>query len=270
MSIQSLFESFFYSSDSIILMSLIAIFSFTGFLIVQILYLPRLRSFISEFQGINGTFYSPAATMFALAVAFMGATLVANFSANNEAIRAERTALLLYLDFVDNTPPLANKNLQYGLKEYLQSALEEEWPLLGQERTSPNTQGHFRDVFKVTLKEAPALEGSQAARELAQILQSWYEARSKRLSFRWHQIDHSRWLILFIVAFLLQISMAAPHLGSSKKAMGLAMGITTALIIAVMAPLALTVDNYSGSIAVTKKPLIEVFEVLSERFEDDR
>jgi len=30
------------------------------------------------------------------------------------------------------------------------------------------------------------------------------------------------------------------------------------------------IDNYSGSIAVTKKPLIEVFEVLSERFEDDR
>jgi len=76
--------------------------------------------------------------------------------------------------------------------------------------------------------------------------------------------------VLIAVALLLQISVAATHLGSSRKAMSLSMGITTALIIAVITPLALNVNHYSGLLEVSKMPLNEVYEILSEQFSDDR
>ena len=52
--------------------------------------------------------------------------------------------------------------------------------------------------------------------------------------------------------------------------MSLSLGITTALIISVMTPLALNVNHYSGLLQVSKIPLNEVYEVLSEQFTDDR
>jgi hypothetical protein len=205
-----------------------------------------------------------------LAAAFMGANLTSHFDANNASIRAERGALLEYLDFTSNTPPLANKNLQFQVKEYLQSVLEEEWLFLEEERTSAHTDLLFQNIFKQTIAIAPALEGTQPGRELAKILDAWYQARSSRVSFRWHQIEYLRWQVLFMVAFLLQIAVAAPHLVESKRTMSLAIGITTALIIAVITPLALSVDHYSGTISVSKVPLEEVYQILSSQFSDDR
>lgn len=69
---------------------------------------------------------------------------------------------------------------------------------------------------------------------------------------------------LFVVAFLLQLSMAAAHINSPKRTMVLTMGITTALIIAVITPLALSVNHYSGSIEVPKSALNEVHAILSK------
>jgi hypothetical protein len=270
MNSQSFLSSFFYSPDLVIFLYIFGLYASIALIIVLLVYTPRLRGFFTSFDGIHGTFYSPAATMFALISAFMGATLVSGFNAHTESINRERTALLLYIDFINNTPQLANQNLQFQVKNYLQSALEEEWPLLEHEKTSKQTTELFQGIFLSTIKIAPTLEGTQAGRELAKILDSWYEARSKRLSFRWHQIEILRWSVLIAVAFLLQISVVATHLSSSRRSMSLSLGIITALIIAVITPLAFNVNHYSGTLQVSKMPLNEVYEVLSEQFSDDR
>jgi hypothetical protein len=270
MKFKSFLDSLFYSSDLTIFINIFGFYVAIALCIVLIVYTPRLRDFFSSFHGIHGTFYSPAATMFSLTAAFMGATLVTSFNTHTESIKQERTALLLYVDFINNTPLYTNQNLQFEVKHYLQSVLEEEWPLLEQEKTSKRTGEVFQGIFLKTLKIAPAIEGTQAGRELAKILDSWYEARSKRISFRWHHVEYIRWAVLFMVAFLLQISVAATHLSSSRRAMSLSIGIVTALIVSVITPLALNVNHYSGLLEVSKTPLNEVYEILSEQFSDDR
>ena len=270
MHFKSFLNTFFYSPDLNIFLGIFGVYVAIALFIVLIVYTPRLRGFFSSFNGIHGTFYSPAATMFALLAAFMGASLVSSFNAHTESINQERTALLLYVDFINNTPPLANQNLQYQVKNYLQSALEEEWPLLEHEKISRRTGELFHEIFLKTIKVAPVLEGTQAGRELAKTLDSWYEARAKRLSYRWKHVEHLRWGVLFMVAFLLQISVAAVHLSGPRRAMILSMGITTALIISVITPLVLNVNHYSGLLEVSKMPLEEVYEILSEQFSDDR
>jgi hypothetical protein len=270
MHFKSFLNTLFYSPDSIIFMVVFGVYVAIALFIVLVVYTPRLRGFFSSFNGIQGTFYSPAATMFALLAAFMGASLVSGFNSHTESISQERTALLLYIDFVNNTPPLANQNLQYQVKQYLQSTIEEERPLLEHEKISRNTGELFQGIFVKTIKIAPALEGTQASRELAKVLDSWYEARAKRLSYRWKHIEILRWGVLFTVAFLLQLSVAATHLGSPKRAMILSLGITTALIISVITPLALNVNHYSGLLQVSLTPLNEVYEILSQQFHDDR
>ena len=263
-------DTLFYSHDLLIFIFIMGVYVAIALMIIWVTYTPRLRNFFLSCEGIHGTFYSPAATMFALLAAFMGASLVSSFNAHTESINQERTALLLYVDFVNNTPQLANQNLQYQVKQYLQSALEEEWPLLEHEKVSKNTGELFQGIFLKTIKIAPVLEGTQAGRELAKVLDSWYEARAKRLSYRWKHVEILRWGVLFTVAFLLQLSVAATHLSSSKRAMILSLGITTALIVSVMTPLALNINHYSGLLQVSQIPLYEVYEILSEQFRDDR
>jgi hypothetical protein len=208
--------------------------------------------------------------MFALTSAFMGATLVGSFNAHTESINQERTALQRYIYFANFTPELSTQNLQYRVKQYLESALEEEWPLLEYEKTSKKTEELFQGVISSTMKLASALEGTQAGRELPKILDSWNEARSKRLSFRLQHIEILRWSALIMVAFLLQISVAAIHLGSPRRVMSLTLGVTTSLIIAVITPLAINVNHFSGLLEVSKIPIYEVYEILSEQFVNDR
>ena len=270
MNYKSFLNSLFYSHDLVIFLSIFGVYVSVALIIILIVYIPRLRGFFSSFNGIHGTFYSPAATMFALLSAFMGATLVSSFNAHTESINQERNALLLYVDFVNYTPQLANQNLQYQVKQYLQSALDEEWPLLEHEKISKNTGALFQEIFLKTIKIAPVLEGTQAGRELAKVLDSWYEARAKRLSYRWKHVDYLRWGVLFTVAFLLQLSVTAVHLASPIRVMALSIGITTALIVSVMTPLALNVNHYSGLLEVSKMPLNEVYEILNEQFGNDR
>ena len=270
MGFKSFLNSLFYSSDLIIFLSIFGVYIAIAVIIILIIYTPRLKGFFASFNGIHGTFYGPAATMFSLLAAFMGSTLVSGFSAHTESINRERGALLIYVDFINNTPPLANQNLQYQVKQYLQSALEEEWPNLEHEKISRSTAELFQEIFLKTIQIAPALEGTQAGRELSKILDSWYDARAKRLSYRWKHVEYLRWGVLIMVAFLLQLSVAVTHLSSSRRAMSLSLGITTALIISVMTPLALNVNHYSGLLQVSKIPLNEVYEVLSEQFTDDR
>ena len=76
--------------------------------------------------------------------------------------------------------------------------------------------------------------------------------------------------MLFTVAFLLQLSVTAVHLASPIRVMALSIGITTALIVSVMTPLALNVNHYSGLLEVSKMPLNEVYEILNEQFGNDR
>jgi hypothetical protein len=270
MNFKSFLNSLFFSSDLTIFLTIFGVYVSIALIIILLVNTPRLRGFFSSFDGFHGTFYSPAATMFALLAAFMGATLVSSFNAHTESINQERTALLLYVDFINNTPPLANQNLQFHVKQYLHSALDEEWPLLKNEKISRDTGALFQEIFLKTIKIAPVVEGTQAGRELAKVLDSWYEARSKRLSFRWKHVDYLRWGVLLTVAFLLQLSVAVVHLSSPRRVMALSIGITTALIVSVMTPLALNVDHYSGMLQVSQMPLYEVYEILSEQFSNDR
>ena len=147
MGFKSFLNSLFYSSDLIIFLSIFGVYIAIAVIIILIIYTPRLKGFFASFNGIHGTFYGPAATMFSLLAAFMGSTLVSGFSAHTESINRERGALLLYVDFINNTPPLANQNLQYQVKQYLQSALEEEWPNLEHEKISRNTAELFQEIF---------------------------------------------------------------------------------------------------------------------------
>lgn len=270
MGFKSFLNSLFYSSDLVIFTTIFGVYVSIALIITLIIYTPRLKGFFSSFAGINGTFYSPAASMFALLAAFMGSTLGTGFSAHTDSINKERAAVLLYVDFINHTPLPANQNLQYQVKQYLQSALEEEWPNLEHEKISRDTGVLFQEIYLKTIKIAQALEGIQAGRELAKILDSWYDARAKRLSYRWKQVEHLRWAVLITVAFLLQLSVAVTHISSSRRVMGLSLGITTALIVSVMTPLALNVNHYSGLLQVPKMPLNEVYEILSEQFTDDR
>jgi len=165
MDFKSLLSTLFYSPDLGIFLGIFVVYVAIALFIVLIVYTPRFRDFFSSFNGIHGTFYSPAATMFALLAAFMGASLVSSFNAHTESINQERTALLQYVDFVNNTPPLANQNLQYQVKQYLQSAIEEEWPLLEHEKISRNTRELFQGVFLKRLRllqllRVPKLEES--------------------------------------------------------------------------------------------------------------
>jgi uncharacterized membrane protein YdfJ with MMPL/SSD domain len=107
MNFKSLLNSLFFSPDSTIFLSIFGVYVSVALIIILLFNTPRLRSFFSSFDGFKGTFYSPAASMFALLAAFMGATLINAFNTHTESINQERTALLLYVDFVNNTPPIS-------------------------------------------------------------------------------------------------------------------------------------------------------------------
>ena len=253
-------ETILYGPDTVIIGTLLLIYGSFPLFLLWLVFLPSVKPLVAGFHGVTPTFFSAVITMFAFTAAFLGASVWSAFQANNDSVKRERLALLSYIELVDNSPSLQNEGLQSLTKEYIRSALDVEWPLLENEKTSPITQNAFDKLFKKNLEVASKNGSSQIASSLTRSVESLQNARFTRIGFRWHNVETLRWASLILLGLLAQLSTVIIHLDKPRKPMALALTIITTMILLVTTLIALSVDSYSGNITVSKQPLENAYE----------
>jgi len=252
---QLFLQTFFYNDDWIIIVSLTSFFALTGAFLVWVTHHSAYKEFISSFNGVNPAITAPVAIMFAFSAAMMASVIWGNFSANTESIKSERQAVFSYLELVNNEPIFANQGLQPLLKEYLQSALNDEWQLLPNEQISPKTSAIFNRLYRKSIDVASSAKPPLIGAALTRQMELLYQARLNRIGFRWHNIDSLRWVVILSVGLLLQLVVCVTHISAEKRPMGLAIGIISAFIIIIVVALGLSIDQYEGIVHVSNAPL---------------
>lgn len=256
-------EHILYSGDVIICMVILGIFIPPAIFLVWITNLPSLQKFFKSFAGVNGSFYSPATTMFAFTAAFLGASIWGNFISNTESVKKERQALFAYIEIIEHTPSLADSELRPLVKDYIVSTLEDEWPLLVNQQISEKTSAIFDELYSKTVQVAMTSKSPIIGGLLTRAIESLQQARLQRVGFRWRNVEPLRWVFLLSIGFLAQLSIVATHLDKPGRPMALAMGINTLLLIVVVGLIALSANPYVGVVNVSPEPLKYTLELLN-------
>jgi hypothetical protein len=200
--------------------------------------------------------------MFAFTAAFLGASIWGAFVANTESVKKERQALFSYIQIIENAPALENSGLKPLLKDYIVSALEDEWPLLVNQQISPKTAEIFDRLYSRTLEVAIETKTPIISGILVRAMESLQQARLQRIGFRWHNVEPLRWIFLIAIGFLAQLSIVATHLDKPGRPMALALAINTLLLVVVVGLIALSANPYVGIVNVSPEPIRFTLDLL--------
>lgn len=237
-----------------------ALYGLQAALLVGFCFHPRWRSVCASFAGVVPPFVSFGCVVFALVAGFMGASVWGRFNETDLAVRDEAAAALQLIRLSEATPQFRAAGLIPLTDRYLQVVVEEEWTLLHEHGLSRDAaQAHFRLQSKVLGvvtggEVVPLLSGEllRASNELSR-------ARIKRLNVAQGEQHFMRWVGLLMLGLLAQCGVAAVHL-QHKRGMGLALTISSLLIVTTVSMLALSASPFSGSMSVSSEPLTRVLQ----------
>jgi hypothetical protein len=245
------------SSDFEIIASMVTFFILTGTLIFWVAFHPKFTNTLNKFVGINTGYYGPVTTLFTFTAAFLGASVWGNFQQINTAIGNERVAIIGYRFVIESTPYLRSSGLDKALKDYVTSALEDEWPELGKATVSPKTVKAFEHLMQVSVDVAQKPElNSNIAGMLVRATEALRNARLTRIGFRFHNVETTRWTAILFLGVLAQLVTMITHLENRKKVpMAAAISIVSILVFSITTLIVLSVNPYHGAIQVSKRPI---------------
>jgi len=254
-------EEVLYGSDAGIVGGLLAVFVCSALILFFLVFWRRTRPFVTSFSGIAPIWAGSVTTMFTFTAAFLGASVWGAFQVHTDAVKRERTALVGYIELVSHTPELAQSGLRPLVRDYIRSAIDSEWPMLIEQRTSPETQVAFRTLFQKTLQVASAGVSAPVAGALVRSIESVQSARLERIGHRWRAVEPLRWVAVLILGLLTQTASVVIHLDKPRRPIALVLIILTTLIVVVLGLIALSVNPYEGMISLSKAPLEYAYQL---------
>lgn len=243
------------SNSWIIIAGLVVIFGGNALFLHYLCFRKSSRTFVLSFSGVVTPFFAMAATIFALTTALLGSTVWQNFHDNDQAIKAESQALIMFINLNQAIPQLKEYNLAQHAKNYTKSAVEIEWDLIKYSQKSAETDAALMELLKRSIHAAsmPELPIS-VANQLMSAVNAISQARAVRMSLLHAKPERARWLCVLLLGLLTQLGVASVHLEKSR-ANALALTITTLTIIVSLGLIAMADSPRVRAEGISNDPL---------------
>ncbi len=251
-------ENLFYSSDLNIVLTFLLINLGTAVFLNLLQSNKKTVAVVGEFDGINPSVLSLVGTMFSLSAAFLGSSTWGTWEANNDAVKQERLAIVSYIQILESSPELKASGLNNVLRDYVESAVKDEWPLLNDRKTSEDTNKKFQVLINETVNVAMRPEvGTVFSGFLVRSIEQLKMARHNRLGYRFQTVETTRWYAVIFLGLLTQLVTVLIHGSAQKKTTRIAaLGIVTTLTFSIEVLIALSVDAYTGIVSISAEPLM--------------
>jgi hypothetical protein len=248
-------ENLIFSQDGLVFFGLIAVYFGIALFIYWLCAVSSLRHAIKGFSGVVAPFFVFASTIFALTVALLGNDVWLNHRINIDAVRQEGRMLINFSEIARNSPGIDSKKILLAEKQYVESAINVEWPLLVERKGSPQTQLAFSNLLKETLRVSVDKNVPGAIQfELIKSIDALTNARTNRLQVREGYPESTRWICVLLLGVMSLVGVASVHL-DQPKALALSLAIATSVITIILILIALTVETHSGIVSVSDFPL---------------
>lgn len=242
-------------SDAVIVLSLMALFLSLSALIVWACFHTRLVAFVRSFKGIVAPFIAVGSLLFALVTGFLGASTWGRFNEADVATREEAAAALHLIGLGQTLPAFREAGFGDLTDDYLQTVVSKEWPGLGRrEQSAEATMAFQRLRAKVLEVVAGNAGGAVLSEELLRAFNELSRARLKRVSIAQAGVHSVRWIGVVMLGLLAQVGIAVVHL-DHKRAMSLALFISSLVFVTALSMIALSESAFSGSMSVSSTPL---------------
>jgi hypothetical protein len=248
-------EHAIFSRDSHIIGGVMGIYFGAAWLIYWLCVKSSMARYVLPYKGVVAPFFVFASTIFALTVAMLGNDVWFNHRNNIDAIRLEGKTLISFSEIVLASPGVNADKILLAEKQYITSAIDEEWPLLVERKSAPNTDRAFSNLLRETLAAAsdpkiPAvIQG-----ELVKSIDSVTSARTNRLQVREGYSEATRWVCVLLLGLMSLVAVACVHLDQPKP-LALSLAIASTVISIILALIGLTVETHSGVVSVSNGPL---------------
>jgi len=211
------------------------------------------------FKAVSPGLLSPLGILFGLLIAFTAAQVWGDLDRANTAVNHEASSLRAVVLLSRAFPADAEARMRARVKQYVQEAVEVEWPAMARHRATLATiPAGIGDALEVAIGLPVGGEGQAAAqREIVANLDNALDARRQRILVSRSAVNWVKWFALIIQAACTLTVIAMVH-SDNRQAARFAMGVF-ATAVAVCIFLLVAHDRpFTGQLSVPPTPLLNV------------
>ena len=240
--------------------TLVAFYALTAALLHLVSFRWPTRRHLADLQGMVTPFFVTSNTLFALTVAFLGASAWDTYRAAAQAVLHEREGVVAVLELANAAPPEAAR-LRERAGQYVASVLGDEWHKRPVGHGSAQTEAALRGLLGAAAsRQTGAAAGPAVQAALIDAVQRIGAARSARLVLMQAPTDTLRWGAVLLLALLTQVSVAVAHLDRARAQI-VALSLPTVAAVIVLALVAALERPFDGAHQISPEPLRQAITV---------
>ncbi len=235
-------------------------FGFTAALIFVLTFHSPLSATIKNWGGLVAPYFGAISVLFALLTGFLAAEISDRNRQAARAVQSESEALTsMYALSIASASDMAP--IRAGIRDYAQSVLNDEWPLIALGGSSIKTADALTHLMETIANPKIAADASAAVHTaLVNLSLRVAGARADRLSIGADRTNDLKWLSVLFLCLMTQISLAMVHL-ERWRAHVLALGIFTVASVVALALIAEQESPFDGALQVSRTPLENVLHL---------
>ena len=218
-----------------------------------------LSNWFKASEGIVVSFITVPAFLFGMAISTLSNSIWDSHVSANLSLVNESSAVRTLTSIASILPPNDSLDLKVATKKYVSAVLTKEWPAMKVDNPAGKTiaRSEFENLNDVANRIAmQANQRSAIESRLITSIDSLRHERLLRLSLAYDSTNFSRWPSVFVLSFLLMMTVGLLQL-RSPRAMRISLAMGALCIGSTMLFLYLNISPYYGLNPVEPQPLEE-------------
>ena len=233
-----------------------------GLIVIAIWWITHhspLRARVQTLNGIVAPFFGSVAILFGLLTGFLANDISNRAREAGRALVVESEGLYA-VQALSIASPSDMKNIRATLRAYAQSVLKDEWPKMVDEGRSNKTEAAYAGLLREISDPAVARDAGQAVQSaILGAVARIGNARSDRLALSADSTGHYKWITVFILAMITQISIGLVHLDKPRAQLAALTVFSTAVVVA-FTLIAMQEQPFAGVVQVSPLPIQEFLD----------
>jgi hypothetical protein len=243
---------------------MVALAACSVFAITWFLEKSPLSNWFKNSEGIAVSFITVPAFLFGLSISTLSSSIWDSHVSANSSLVNESTAVRTLTSIASTLPPHDGKSLNLATKNYVSAVLNKEWPAMKGENPIGKTialaefenLNNVANTIAMQINQRSSIEG-----HLVSTIDTLRHARLQRLSLAYDSTNFSRWPSVFVLSFLLMMTVGLLQL-KSPRAMRITLIMGALCISSNMLFLYLNISPYRGMNPINPQSLEESLKLI--------
>jgi len=256
---QEWFSSWLALPVPLVFASLFAFYLGIAALIVWLTFRSKLSRRIQSFKGVVAPFFGSTSVIFGLLIAFLSNDIWDRNKQAEHIVFAESDTLVA-LYSLSAASGSDNKSLRTAIRAYVTAVVEDEWPRLARQQRSAQADAALNALLQEVALPGTTKEASLQRTMLDMVLRI-RTAHEDRVALANDRTVVTKWVAVFLLAIITQISLAVVHL-EKPRPQAAALFIFTLAAVSVFGLLAIHEAPFEPPVFVPPGPIADVLKLV--------